>query len=290
MELREPGRDDASTIAALLNEHSRRLFGEDSLTPSTVREWFDLHGVQMWIAEHGGVAAGYVDASDESGLWNVDLRVLDPEAARQLLEAAVGHAGSGAVVRSHLASTDELAVAAHAAAGFKVVRTSFQMRIELSEPPAPAVFPEGIEVQPLGEGEEERVHAAHMDSFADHWGYRYQPYDEWRRWHRDTEHFDPSLWFLALDGDELAGLVLTGSHTSLEPGFGWVEVLGVRPPWRRRGLGGALLRHSFRELHGRGYRRVGLGVDAENTTGAVQLYERAGMRQVRRNETWELQT
>ena len=48
--------------------------------------------------------------------------------------------------------------------------------------------------------------------------------------------------------------------------------------WRRRGVGLALLRHTFREFHLRGDTHVGLGVDAENPTGATRLYERAGMR------------
>ncbi len=64
---------------------------------------------------------------------------------------------------------------------------------------------------------------------------------------------------------------------SLEMRVGWVRVLGVKWPWRRRGLGLALLLHSFGELLRRGIRTVGLGVDAENLTGAVRLYERAGM-------------
>ena len=69
--------------------------------------------------------------------------------------------------------------------------------------------------------------------------------------------------------------------------MGWVSVLGVRPRWRRRGLASALLLHAFGEFHRRGRKRVGLGVDAENTTGAVALYERVGMRPVRRFDTWE---
>jgi ribosomal protein S18 acetylase RimI-like enzyme len=60
--------------------------------------------------------------------------------------------------------------------------------------------------------------------------------------------------------------------------MGWVDVLGTRRPYRRRGLAEALLRHVFRELYVRGARQVGLGVDAENPTGATRLYERVGMR------------
>ena len=59
--------------------------------------------------------------------------------------------------------------------------------------------------------------------------------------------------------------------------MGWVGTLGVRRPWRKRGLGLALLRHSFNEFYRRDKRKVGLGVDAQNLTGALRLYESAGM-------------
>ena len=60
----------------------------------------------------------------------------------------------------------------------------------------------------------------------------------------------------------------------------------MRKPWRRRGLGETLLRAAFRELYLRGRRRVGLGVDAENVTGALRLYERVGMHVMRRGDNW----
>jgi ribosomal protein S18 acetylase RimI-like enzyme len=126
-----------------------------------------------------------------------------------------------------------------------------------------------------------------MDSFADHWDFRPQSFAQWRGFTVDREDFDPSLWWLVEDRGELAALSLNRWHFSGDPRFGWVEVLGVRPPWRRRGLGAALLRHSFQDFRARGATRVGLGVDAENTTGAVRLYERVGMRVVRRNDIYE---
>ncbi len=105
----------------------------------------------------------------------------------------------------------------------------------------------------MREGEEERIHAAHMNAFADHWDFHEQSFEQWRRWQRDREFFDPTLWFLALDGDEIAGFALCAPHFSGEPAFGWVDLLGVRPEWRRRGLGEALLRHAFRALYVRGF-------------------------------------
>jgi ribosomal protein S18 acetylase RimI-like enzyme len=70
-------------------------------------------------------------------------------------------------------------------------------------------------------------------------------------------------------------------------GGGWVAGLGVRKPWRKRGLGLALLQRTFRLFHERGERSVGLGVDSENPTGATRLYERAGMHVESESVTFE---
>jgi ribosomal protein S18 acetylase RimI-like enzyme len=83
------------------------------------------------------------------------------------------------------------------------------------------------------------------------------------------------------------GVAVNAPRRGEDETVGWVEVLAVRRPWRRRGLGKALLWESFAALAGEGKRAVGLGVDAENTTGAVALYERVGMRVVRRTDRWE---
>ena len=72
-----------------------------------------------------------------------------------------------------------------------------------------------------------------------------------------------------------------------DPDMGWVDVLGVRRPWRRRGLALALLHHTFGEFYQRGKRKVGLGVDAQSLTGATRLYEKAGMHVQRQYATYE---
>lgn len=290
MSLREPTLDDAAAIAAYLNAHGRARFGEDELDEREVREWFGLPRIRMWLAERDGAIVGYADAAEEHGRWNVDARTLEPAVAPLLLAAAEAHAGPGATVRGYAAAADEPMVASYRAAGFTPVRHSFQMRIEVAGDEQAPEWPDGVTVRTLADGEEPRVHEVHMEAFADHWDFHPTPYDEWRRWFRDRETFDRTLWFLAEADGELAGLALCNRHPSGDPTFGWVEVLAVRRPWRRRGLGLALLRHAFAGFARRGATRVGLGVDAENLTGAVRLYERAGMSVVRRYDTWEKQT
>ncbi len=104
-----------------------------------------------------------------------------------------------------------------------------------------------------------------------------ESFEEWQHWNTKRDSFDPSLCFLVFDGDEIAGLSLCRQDDT-DSSAGCVGVLGVRRPWRKQGLGEALLLHSFDAFRGRGYTRATLSVDASSPTGATRLYERAGMR------------
>lgn len=103
------------------------------------------------------------------------------------------------------------------------------------------------------------------------------------------EDYDPNLWFLAIAGDEIAGAALCRRKSWEAEDAGWVRSLFVRRPWRRQGLALALLHHVFQEFKHRGKKQVGLGVDAQNLTGATKLYEKAGMRIKRQFDHYELE-
>ena len=150
------------------------------------------------------------------------------------------------------------------------------MRIELEQQLPEPEWPDGYAVRTMREGEERRFYDAQMASFADTWMFAPEPYESWRHYMVDDSVFDPALWLVVEQGDDLAGILIARAPEN-EPGVGWIRILGVVPEHRQRGLGQALLRHSFRDFAGRGFDAVGLGVDAENPTGAVRLYERAGM-------------
>ena len=165
--------------------------------------------------------------------------------------------------------------------GYKHIRSSYHMLIEMNAPVPEAVFPEGITLRPYRPGIDiAAVYQAVEDSFQDHFGFVPEPLEEGLKrfqhfW--EAEGFDPSLLFVAVDGDQVAGINLCRPHAYDDAEMGWVGTLGVLRPWRKRGLGLALLRHSFNEFYRRGKRKVGLGVDAQNLTGALHLYESAGM-------------
>lgn len=290
-ELREATPDDAPVIKRLLDQHALASFGELELSEDEIRSWFRTPRLWIQLAERDGEPVGYLDVrTEDGGRYDVDARTLDSEVAPVLVTAAEEHAraqGGQGLLRGYVQGDEPELRRAYDAAGWRPIRYSFQMRIELDDEVPEPVWPDGLEPRNVREGEAERVYEAHMDSFADHWDFRRQSFEEWSRYTTDSHRFDPSLWWLIDDGNELAAISLNSWHFSGDPQFGWVHVLGVRPVWRRRGLATALLRHSFRDFKQRGATRVGLGVDGENTTGAVRLYEQVGMRQVRRNDTYE---
>jgi ribosomal protein S18 acetylase RimI-like enzyme len=123
------------------------------------------------------------------------------------------------------------------------------------------------------EGDARAFYDATGEAFAQEWNFVQDPYDRWRQLRLAAPDFDPTLWFLVWDGNEVAA-VLRGERRGDD---GWIGSVGVRTAWRKRGLGLALLRHAFADWYRRGVVRVGLGVDAQNPTGATRLYERAGM-------------
>jgi len=166
--------------------------------------------------------------------------------------------------------------------GYHYLRSSYRMMIDLEEAPPAPTWPEGLSLRTYNpESDAEAVFRADQDIFRDHFGFVEEPFEEGfaRFEHMMTEYdgFDPSLWWLAFEGDQLAGICLCRPHSYDDPNLGYVSTLGVHRPWRKRGLGLAFLHHAFGEFYRRGKRKVGLGVDAENLTGALRLYEKAGM-------------
>ncbi len=132
------------------------------------------------------------------------------------------------------------------------------------------------------------MYEALQEAFADHWDFHPQPLGNWREFIVKARNFDPDLWLVAWDGDELAGASLDYPERSDDPGHGWIGTLGVRRPWRRRGLGEALLRRSFAALHARGQRKVRLGRrrgESDRRDAAVRARRACSV--LRQSNTWD---
>jgi len=176
-------------------------------------------------------------------------------------------------IRSTMDGNDLEMREVHKSEGFNEIRYIWRMEITLDEPPVFNV-PAGIEYRPyIKEEHSELVWQADQEAFLDHWGNHPESYKEWCEKRYVINEFDPGLWHIAWDGDQIAGV----TQNRTRQGIGWVWHLGVRRPWRGRGLGLSLLQRSFYEFYSRGIKTIGLTVDAESPTGATRLYKRAGM-------------
>jgi mycothiol synthase len=178
------------------------------------------------------------------------------------------------------------------ARGFTPLRYFLRMRIDLAESPESVItLPEGIElVGYVPDRDDPGLFSAFQDAFAEHWGEAGVEETDWWSENRDAPNagFDPGLWFVAADGEEKAGFSISRERDEDGHTTGWVSLVGVRPAWRGRGIGEALLANTLNVFRRRGLPRAALNVDAENMTGALRLYRTVGMEPVPSFTIWSL--
>jgi ribosomal protein S18 acetylase RimI-like enzyme len=279
--VRAPRPEDAPAVAALVNLHSP--------TPYDVlwveREWtepgFDREA-DARISDEGYVAVwdgrGGKAWLDLSGAPSAEM--LEWAEARGREKGLVRGLGSG--WQSNTA-VEELLVGA----GYSHVRSHYRMWTDLATVTQEPAWPNGVTVRPFREGDERLFYDVHQETFEDHWEHdEPDPYEEWAHWLLQPPAFQPSLWFVAEEAGEPAGIAICNTRVEL-PHRGYVQILGVRRPWRRRGVGLALLLHAFHAFQQAGLTEADLGVDAASITGATRLYERAGMQVVAIANTYE---
>jgi ribosomal protein S18 acetylase RimI-like enzyme len=164
------------------------------------------------------------------------------------------------------------------------VRYGFMMVRNLAEPIPDAPLPAGLDVRPVVEADHRRIWDADVEAFRDHWDAGVRTEEDYAGWF-STPGIDTSMWRVAWDGDEVAGSVMNFVFAEENERLGvrraWLEHISVRRQWRRRGLAAALISESLRELRARGLEEAALGVDGENLSGALRLYESLGFRRYR---------
>jgi mycothiol synthase len=286
--------DDFPALAAFLADDGTHLFGHPSrVGVADVTAWLsglDLAG-DTWLYEDDGrlVAAGWVEKHHDTGIA-IGIVHRDRRGrglGSELVDRSEGRLRALGVERIHAVTLapDAAAEPLLARRGYREVRRFWEMTIELDDAPPPAPqLAGGFRIEPFSAEHARAFHGALEEAFADHWEYQPASFEEW--WERQTakpDH-DPSLWFLVRADEDVVAATRNDPERS---GGGWIGAIGVRRAWRGRGLAKALLLHSFGEFHRRGQRRVGLGVDSENATGATKLYESVGMTVDSEQVVWE---
>lgn len=292
---RRPTLDDAPEITGLINAVDLADYGAadtevDELVDNLQRVALET---DAWILDGPSGPVAFADLTRRGGgaAWELYVAVMPAWRKRGIgtalvrdlesrARARIDEAPPGARVTIHgwVKGESEPERRWAASLGYTVQRQFLRMRIDMSAPPPPASWAPGIRPRTFVVGQDERAtFDAVEEAFADHWGHMPADYEDWIR-RTQSATFDPGLWLLAVEGDEIVGTSLGSGG----PQGGWIGGLGTRRAWRGRGVARAILLEHFRVFWERGMRTVQLGVDGASLTGATRLYEKAGMRVVER--------
>ncbi|MBM3314943.1 GNAT family N-acetyltransferase [candidate division WOR-3 bacterium] len=300
------GQDDAVWVGAV----NRANADYPDVTPETLEDlalhkqgpWFDPAG--MMIAEVGdtpaGVADAYIDRKVSEPHGYLDGPWVTPEFRRRGVGTTLARAALDSLRRRGrgralcwLRDTPGT-VAFIESLGLERVRIFNRMNHDLRTIPRGIGESRAAELVEAEASDEtvRLVNRLDNDAFAEHFNHRPITVDETRHMYAMTakRHEWMFTLFARLDGEPV-GFLLGGSdpaeirHRGRD--LGWLYVLGVLKPFRNHGVGKTLLIAGLERLKARGLVEAELGVDTENVTGALHLYERLGFRVVRRAFTYQ---
>ena len=258
------------------------------------------------VAERDGKIVGYGRTSwhaefDGKRLYETTVFALPQHAAVLLdalmeategraIEVAAGHPPVEKLFEAEAADEATARVAALTRRAYRPVRYSFLMiRPNLDDLPY-APMPDGLEIRPVEPEHLRTIFDAEAEAIQDHWGAGVPTAEDFERFASDPVESDTTLWRVAWDGDQVAGMVRGFIRPTENEEYGrqrgWVENISVRRPWRRRGLARALIGATITALRERGMTEGALGVDTENLSGALRLYESCGFVVSKREATY----
>lgn len=260
-------------------------------------DWKDLDlatNTRLVFDETGAIVASMIlepngqEGFDASGYVHPGFR--DLGLGRAVVTWAESRAATGpwtggdpVVLRNWISFRNPKAADLLTVAGFEQTKRFFRMGILLESPPEPVRLPDGYAFRALDfDNDLPSLHAMIEEAFSEHWADRDRTYEEWKEASLGYG-FDPRFWVQIFHGDERVAAAIGQNLTEL----GWIKSLGVLKSHRGKGLGKALLLQEFAVCWDAGLKRVELGVDSENVTSAVALYENAGMTIANSYIAWE---
>jgi len=304
--------EDYAVIADVINRSNEADGLDYIVTVERVANWF-AHRADMdprrdtILAEVSGEAIGYGEVGwhrETEGAWiyhhHVSLvakwrtqgiwEVILDYCEHRLQQIAAGHQVDGPCFLSTYVDDRQRGwIELLRGRGYRPVRYFYEMVHDRLDDLPPAPLPPGLEIRPVQPEHYRVIWEANEEAFRDHWGHSEPKEEDYRRW-LNHPCFAPDLWQVAWDGDQVAGVAINVIDERENAVYGrqrgYVADLSVRRPWRGRGLGRALLVRSLARLRDRGMTEVALGVDTENPTGALRLYESVGFRPVQRSAVW----
>ena len=299
----DPGADFSAAAELISGAHAHDDVDWLPTPELLTHEWGRTPGfdpaADVLIAESGGLAVGLVAADWRSRHTKIVHQVeiwVRPSWRRNriggtLLTWAEDHAcetvaagtGGSTDLPHEIGGWGDADVPGHAqlaaGRGYRVTRYGFEMRRRVDDPITEAALPDGLEVRPVRSGDYRTIWDADVEAFRDHFEASVRTDADYVQW-ITSPTLDTSLWQVAWDGDEVAGSVITSINAEENEKLGlkiaWLDHISVRRPWRKRGVASALIASTLHILRERGMEVAALGVDAENPTGALRVYEAMG--------------
>jgi mycothiol synthase len=293
--------------AVVVADHGTEHLGPDDLVDELTPDWIDLERDTVVALDPDGVARAFGVTQVRPGdvtllratLWGgVDPQWRGRGIGRELL--AIQERQAADIVARRRAELGERVPAAAwvmieqdvedaarlaTRAGFELTRYFSIMQRDLSGPVPEPVLPAaaaaaGLRLVPWSPELDQAIRLAHNEAFTDHWAFQPWTEETWQQWESGHRDFRGDWSFAVLDGDEVAAYALSAGYVSdwEAQGYteGWTSKLGVRRPWRGRGLAKTLLAASMRAFKDADLQYAGLDVDSANPTGAVALYTGLG--------------
>ena len=293
--------EDVDTLATMLNQY-RHLTNTDPARDIVLVDGpagLVAYGRTFWVKEDGVEAyqypvIGFVrPEARKQGVGRALLAWLEARALAIVAEQGFPRPPAVPACWQAFASEKSVAnVALLERAGYTPVRYFYEMVRPNLDDILDVRLPAGLEVRPAQPEHYQAIWDANVEAFRDHWGETERTADDYARWLSDEREFQPAIWKVAWDTatNEVAGMVLGYIIAEQNQKFnrlrGWTENICVRRPWRKRGVASALIAENLRELKARGMTEAALGVDTENPTGALRVYEAMGFRPVHRGAAY----
>ena len=244
---------------------------EDTIAYARVESWQEEHPDDRIYGHFVNIHPAWRDQGIESAIiqWCEDrLRTIaetHPQDSQRFLQTYSNE------FKTHFNATLE-------SLGYQPERYFIEMSRPLDDIPA-ADLPDGIDARPVKPGEERKIWEASNEAFRDHWGYA-EPKEEHYTAYASSKYFQPDLWQVAWDGNEVVSSVMNFINHDYNEKYGrqrgWTENISTRKPWRQRGIAKALIVRSMHMHKALGMTEVGLGVDTNNPNGALKLYQSLG--------------
>lgn len=187
------------------------------------------------------------------------------------------------VLRIDFYNRGEDAVALFEQQGFQFVFAEDEMRRDLSQPIPVLELPRGMTLVSWTPERAALFFDVYQDAFRERPGFPSWTEDVWRHNFAEGADFRADLSLLLLDGAEPTGFAICHVESDEEQGSGskgWIAQMGVRPAWRKRGLGSALLCEAMRRFRSKGLRWAALDVNTDNPK-ARRLYQRLGFERLK---------